>query len=515
MLLILLYLMLYITNASDTKSVQQVCSALLNSYYNKAMQPGDKVEEQKVDSVLSEFNNVFMLSAMSTSNDVGTIKELTLNHCFPIRFTLEEKLLRLNVLLSLRHYLYLFFKQNTVSLYEMVEKCFSTGEKQHYQTKGGIAMIKKCGENAQCLFFADQQPMSFKIFRIPLNVHATNNGFKFYWNHNQLIKNQLFAEIIHGDHNSVFASCDKIDNCLFTEKRSIIYYGAETLLKVGDMIKVTKDIAKLNIPQDKVLEIIQIDKHGNIYAYDEEAKFTTCIENSYFFHFFTLPRKKMVENVQFDKKEVKIMSGKELPWGMNIDWTTWEINEVISREQGDLHGIKIGWKLVKWKGKIINEYNKTQIKDDLLKGTSGVMTFSKPQTDITSPYETNANIDKTFNEQENLALNDKERFEGIIRYWGDSSGIITCGKNDDDIHFYYKNARKRIDTFARFDKVNFYKGIFRGMVNALDVVKVKDDDTIYRSDDSNIFVSYDNAKYPKDTFRSSEMVNYRKETKKI
>jgi len=273
-----------------------------------------QTDEQVFDPALLDFKATFSIEQPISRNDFGTIKELLMKHCFPNTLTMEEKELRFNILLSHRH-LYVLFKQNAVPLHEMAEQCYRTREIQRGETKIAKAIIiyenKTNTKLLKLMLIPKEQPTSFHIFKIALRAEVTNCGFKFYWSHNTLIQDKPFAEIARDCQTAIFSPLDEIDNCLFTEEKSMKYYDNQTLLKVGDMIKINKRFKNQNkvLFEGQTFEIIKTDKQGAIYVYSiyDERKNSIRIENSCFFHFSTLWRKTnhQFDNTLLDRKNVK------------------------------------------------------------------------------------------------------------------------------------------------------------------------------------------------------------------
>jgi len=490
-LFVSLYSILYNTNACEDKSVTQVCSALLDSYYNQAMGK----DEQVFDPALPDFKAKFSIMQPIRRNDFGTIKVLLMKHCFPDTLTIEEKTLRLNIALSHRH-LYVFFKQNTVSLYEITEQCLNTKKQQPRETKMAKVVLiydeKTRGRPLKLVLIPDpnQQPTSFHIFRISLKAEVTDYGFMFYWGHNKLIQNVPFAEIAHDGHNIIFSPFDEIDNRLFSEERSMKYYDKQSLLKLGDMIKInetfTSDARVLYKGQE--FKIIKKDKLGSIFVYDinAEKKFAIRIENSYFFHFSTLPGKIMLNNPQFDDTSLHEKNVKTDEKNVQLNLALKNDNNFYDQD-----------KFIKTEGYKISNFLK--------------------------PSEQN----------DNLKYNNQKRFQGFIISIGKTYGFIQIGDAEPKFYFNLFSARYISDTFKVLDVVNFSKETIKGQPRAIDVFKVADIDVRknneqrfegvirrvgkeygfieYGVDGSNIQLihfHYKHVRYSDDTFRPLDVVSF-------
>jgi len=433
-----LYLILCSINASEDKSVTQVCSALIDSYYNHAME----TDEQVFDPALPEFKAKFSIMQPIRRKDFGTIKELLMAHCFPDTLTIEEKALRLNIALSHRH-MYVFFKQNTGSLYEMAEQCSITKEQQNGETKIAkvvlIYDVKTKGRPLKLVLIPDpnQQPPSFHIFRISLKASITNNGFMFYWGHNTLIQNLPFAEITRDGHESaiILSLFDKIDHLLFTEERSIKYYEKQVLLKVGDIIKINKTFTIANnireLYEGEEFQIIQTDKYGGIYVFNihAEEKFSMRIENSYFFHFSTLPSKNMLNNLKFDNTSLHVQN-------VNTDKKNVQLNLALENDNK------------------FYDYKDERIKTD---------------------RHTISNFPELSKQNNNLKNLHQKRFQGFIISIGKYYGFIHTGDDGLNFFFHCSQARYEDDSFFLFEVVDFGKKIKNGEAVAVDVFKIRDE----------------------------------------
>jgi len=290
-LLFILYLILYVTNASEDKSANQVCSVLLDSFYNNAME----TDEQAFDPALLEFKATFSIEQPIRRNEFGTIKELLMKHCFPDTLTIEEKELRFNILLSHRH-LYVLFKQNAVSLHNMTEQCLRTRERQQGETKIAKAILtydknKSYTKPLKLILIPKKQPTSFHIFKISLKAQATNCGFKFYWSNNTLIQDKPFAEITRDCQTPIFFPLDEIDNCLFTEEKSMQQFD-NNLLDGRNVQTDNKNGVKMNLALENDNLISNIDIYekrfqGIIISMGKQYGFIKCGygEPNVFFHY--------------------------------------------------------------------------------------------------------------------------------------------------------------------------------------------------------------------------------------
>jgi len=451
-LFVSLYLILCGVNASEDKSVTQVCSALIDFYYNQAMETDEEVPV--FDPALPEFKAKFSIMQPIRRTDFGTIKELLMTHCFPDTLTIEEKALRLNVALSHRH-LYVFFKQNTDSLHEMAEQCLITKEQQDKETKiAKVALMYDEKIKARPLKFVlipdpNQQPPSFHIFRMSLKAEAniTNNGFKFYWGHNTLIQSLPFAEITRDGHEttSILFRFDRIDHRLFTEERSMKYYEKQLLLKVGDIIKINKtftnDDTRVLYEGDE-FKIIQTDQYARIFVFNihAEKQFAIRIENSYFFHFSTLPTKNMLNNLHQQR-----FQGFIVKIGKNYGF--------IRTGDDDVN--------------IFFQLNKARYEDDIF-FLYEVVNFGKKieKGKVFAVDVFKVSDEKKFNQK---------RFQGFIMKMGKNYGFIRTGDDNVDVFFHYSQRRHEDDSFFLFEAVNFGKKIENGKVAAVDIFKVSDE----------------------------------------
>jgi len=222
---------------SDNKYVQsQACSALLDFYFENEMNFGDfGNKNQTFDETWAFFRANFSVPEFPTSDDVKT---LLMKQCFPKEITLEEKELRLNILLSFRYYDHLFFSNHMDMLFNMAYKCIEQQAKQEESIKiaNGVEIARAAmiyydyTQSASFYLYPPQvlqlQPKNFKILRIVFLLKSKNeNTYSFHWNHNTFMRIPGIASIYkHNEYDDyVRGTFDlhKVDYSLFSNKDSM------------------------------------------------------------------------------------------------------------------------------------------------------------------------------------------------------------------------------------------------------------------------------------------------------
>jgi len=92
-----------------------------------------------------------------------------------------------------------------------------------------------------------------------------------------------------------------------------------------------------------------------------------------------------------ESADIQMQDHSVSPWGCEIDFKSsglpWVVTKVKQGMQCSEHGIKKGWKIIKWNGDFINDTNSAKIEGYLRAGNPGTITFRKYKYQI-GPYKT-------------------------------------------------------------------------------------------------------------------------------